>query len=74
MWTARVTELANTFSTGQAHVMHIIEPSFHLNLINEWLPPPAPGVVWVWGAQINRWKKLKACDQHKWVGLNFNYF
>jgi len=32
-----VTEVANTFSTGQAHVMRIIEPSFHLNLINEWL-------------------------------------
>ena len=43
MWTARVTEIANTFSTGQAHVMHIIEPSFHLNLINEWLPPPRRG-------------------------------
>lgn len=45
MWTARVTEIANTFSTGQAHVMHIIEPSFHLNLINEWPRARARGVV-----------------------------
>lgn len=46
MWTARVTEIANTFSTGQAHVMHIIEPSFHLNLINEWPRARARGGSW----------------------------